>query len=112
MTKAEAGKLLAECRHRIDAIDLELRDLLNRRTEIVVDVLRAKDVLEMPIYEANREELVLNRVAEGNPGPLDDESLRRVFGTLMQEMRVFQEMLRQPDSDAARSRRKAAEPSE
>ena len=70
MTKAEAEKMLAECRQRIDAIDLELRDLLNRRSEIVIDVLHAKNVLDMPIYEANREELVLNRVTEGNPGPL------------------------------------------
>ncbi|SRR5258708_36462699 len=90
MTKAEAEQLLTECRRQIDLIDLELRDLLNRRTAIVVDVLRAKDVLEMPVYEANREEMVLEKVTEGNPGPLDDVSLRRVFETLMQEMRTFQ----------------------
>ena len=112
MTKAEAEKMLAECRQRIDAIDLELRDLLNRRSEIVIDVLRAKNVLDMPIYEANREELVLNRVTEGNPGPLADESLRRLFGTLMQEMRVFQDMLRRREADASPSRGRAAEPSE
>jgi len=112
MTKAEAEQLLAECREKIDAIDLELRDLLNRRSEIVVDVLRAKNVLEMPIYEANREELVLKRVTEGNPGPLNDESLRRLFGALMQEMRVFQDMLRRQDVRAEPSRHGAAEPVE
>jgi chorismate mutase len=112
MTRAEAERLLAECRTQIDAIDLELRALLNRRSEIVIDVLRAKNVLEMPIYEANREELVLKRVTEGNPGPLNDESLRRLFGTLMEEMRVFQDMLRQRDVHAKQSRGGAAEPAE
>lgn len=112
MTKAEAEQLLAECRRRIDAIDLELRDLLNRRTEIVVDVLRAKDVLEMPVYEANREETVLRKVVEGNPGPLDDASLQRLFGTLMEEMRVFQGSRRRQSGHGEETRQSAAEPSE
>ncbi len=90
MTEAEARETLAECRRKIDAIDRQLRDLLNQRTEIVIDVLRMKDVLQMPILEANREEHVLRNVAEGNRGPLGDESLRRVFETLMGEMREFQ----------------------
>lgn len=109
MTKAEAEQLLAECRRRIDAIDLELRDLLNRRTGIVVDVLRAKDVLEMPVYEANREDLVLRRVTEGNSGPLDNESLRRLFGALMEEMRMFQTARREQSQPARKS---ATEPAE
>jgi chorismate mutase len=110
MTKAEADELLAECRRKIDAIDLELRNLLNRRTEIVVDVLRAKDALEMPVYEANREELVLQRVTEGNPGPLEDASVRRLFACLMQEMRVFQDSRRQ--RHAEQPRHSATEPAE
>ncbi|MEQ1884542.1 MAG: chorismate mutase [Bryobacteraceae bacterium] len=90
MTKVEAEQLLAESRKQIDAIDLQLRELFNRRTKIVEDVLRAKDALHMPVYEASREEAVLNRITDGNPGPLDDASFRRVFGTLMQVMREFQ----------------------
>ncbi|MEQ1949003.1 MAG: chorismate mutase [Bryobacteraceae bacterium] len=90
MTKAEAEQLLADSRKRIDELDLQLRDLLNRRTKIVEDVLRAKDALHMQVYEAGREEAVLNKITEGNPGPLDDASFRRLFGTLMQVMREFQ----------------------
>ena len=54
MTQAEAQALLAECRRKIDALDLELRELLNRRAGIVDDVVRAKEALAMPVYEASR----------------------------------------------------------
>jgi len=50
MTQAEAQALLADCRRKIDAIDVELRDLLNRRARIVDDVVRAKEALGMPVY--------------------------------------------------------------
>ena len=94
MTPAEAEHLLTECRRRIDAIDLELRDLLNQRTQIVVEVLRAKEVLAMPVYEAKRENDVVENVTTGNPGPLDNDSLRRLFECLMKEMRTFQQQRR------------------
>jgi len=47
MTQAEAKALLAECRRKIDALDLELRELLNRRAGIVDDVVHAKEALAM-----------------------------------------------------------------
>jgi chorismate mutase len=106
MTQAEAEWQLAECRRKIDEIDRQLRDLLNKRTEIVVDVLRMKDELTMPVYEANREEAVLRNVTEGNQGPLDNAMLKRLFETLMAEMRTFQQQRRAQatGSDAADSK--------
>lgn len=92
MTQAEADWLLAECRRKIDQIDLELRDLLNRRATIVDDVVRAKEILAMPVYEARREEEVVRRVTAGNPGPLSQEALRNIFESIMREMRQIQEM--------------------
>jgi chorismate mutase-like protein len=94
MTPTEAQQALAECRRRIDAIDRELRDLLNKRTEIVVDVLRMKDELGLPIQEPNREQHVIRNVTDGNPGPLPNESVQRLFECLMHEMREFQKLRR------------------
>jgi chorismate mutase len=92
MTPAEAEWLLAECRRKIDALDLQLRQLLNQRAEIVKDVVRAKEQLSMPVYEARREEDVVRKVLTGNPGPLSDDALRHVFETIMGEMRQIQEV--------------------
>jgi len=92
MTPAEAEALLTGCRQKIDAIDAQLRDLLNRRATIVEGVVRSKEALAMPIYEPKREENVVRRVTEGNPGPLGDEAFRRIFETIMAEMRAIQQL--------------------
>ena len=92
MTQAHAQGLLAECRRRIDALDLELRDLLNRRAEIVEDVVRAKEALAMPVYEAAREEDVVRKVIADNPGPLSDQAFRHIFESIMREMRLIQQV--------------------
>jgi len=92
MNQAEAEELLAKCRRRIDALDLELRELLNRRAGIVDDVVRAKEALAMPVYEAAREEDVVRKVIDGNPGPLSDQAFRHIFETIMREMRMIQQV--------------------
>ena len=92
MTRTEAEALLAECRRKIDAIDVELRDLLNRRARIVDEVVRAKEALGMPVYEAAREEEVVRKATTGNPGPLGDQALRHIFETIMREMRMIQQV--------------------
>jgi len=92
MTEVEAKALLAECRRKIDALDLELRELLNRRAGIVDDVVHAKEALAMPVYEAAREEDVVRKVTSGNTGPLSDEAFRHIFETIMREMRMIQEV--------------------
>jgi chorismate mutase len=92
MTRTEAEELLANCRRKIDAIDVELRDLLNRRAGIVDDVVRAKETLGMPVYEAAREEEVVRKATTANPGPLSDSAFRHIFETIMQEMRMIQQV--------------------
>ena len=92
MTRTEAEELLANCRRKIGAIDVELRDLLNRRAGIVDDVVRAKETLGMPVYEAAREEEVVRKATTANPGPLSDSAFRHIFETIMQEMRMIQQV--------------------
>jgi len=91
MTPAEAAALLAECRKKIDAVDVQLRETLNRRAAIVADVVRAKESLGLPVYEPKREQDVVRKVAEGNPGPLSDAALEHIFEIIMREMRALQE---------------------
>lgn len=92
MTRQEAEALLAECRRRIDAIDSQLRDLLNQRAAIVDDVVRAKETLVIPILEPRREEEVIRNAANGNPGPLSNDAFHNIFEVIMREMRQIQQI--------------------
>lgn len=92
MTQAEAEWLLAECRRKIDALDVQLRDLLNQRAEVVGDVVRAKQILSMPVLEVTREEEVVHRAVAGNTGPLSAEAITQIFQAIMKEMRELQHM--------------------
>jgi len=92
MTQAEAEWSLAECRRKIDALDVQLRDLLNQRARIVDDVVRAKEALGVPVYEPKREAEVIRKATNANPGPLSDEAFRHIFEAIMQEMRQIQQV--------------------
>ena len=87
MTEAEAEWLLAECRRKIDLLDFELRQLLNDRATIAHDVVRAKRVLGLPVFQPQREEQVLRRVRVANPGPLSDDAIERIFQIIIREVR-------------------------
>ena len=95
MTQQEADRTLAECRQRIDAIDLELLRLLNQRTSVVEEIVRVKNALEMPIFEPRREDAVFRNVTSHNAGPLTADALQRIFARIMDEMRSLQYIRRQ-----------------
>ena len=81
---------LAECRRKIDLLDLKLLALLNERTQIVEEIGRIKRDLSLPIYEPRREEEVFRNVLGSNAGPLSAEAVKRVFERIIDEMRNIQ----------------------
>ena len=81
---------LAECRKKIDVLDLKLLALLNERTQIVEEIGRIKRNLSLPIYEPRREEDVFRNVLASNSGPLSAEAVKRVFERIIDEMRNIQ----------------------
>jgi chorismate mutase-like protein len=93
MTEPKAEDLV-DCRVRIDAIDVELLALLNRRTEIVEEIGRIKESLAIGIYEPKREEQVFANVLSHNGGPLPAEAVKRIFERIIDEMRTVQKMNR------------------
>ena len=81
---------LTLCRVQIDALDRELLELLNRRTEIVEQIGRIKQTLALGIYEPKREEQVFTNVLSHNAGPLPPEAVKRIFERIIDEMRRIQ----------------------
>jgi chorismate mutase len=100
MTRDEALQALSRCREQIDAIDLELLELLNRRTRVVEEIGRMKESLTLPIYEPKREDDVFRNVISHNSGPLTPEALQRIFERIIDEMRSLQRMRRQQQQGA------------
>lgn len=81
---------LERCRILIDDIDVQLLELLNRRTTVVEEIGRIKQELRLPIYEPKREDQVFENVTANNHGPLPDGAVKRVFERIIDEMRTVQ----------------------
>lgn len=104
MNKADQDgfEKLADCRRRIDAVDLLILDLLNQRTAIVEEIGRIKQELTMPIYEPQREDQVFENVTTHNKGPLAPDAVHRVFERIIDEMRTVQrDRMRERTGDGA-----------
>ncbi len=76
---------LSQLRQRIDEIDRQLLQLISGRAGIALEVARVKREAgeEVCFYRPEREAEILRRIKAENPGPLDDESVVRVFRELM-----------------------------
>ena len=90
---------LAECRKRIDAVDVKLLEMLNERTRIVEEIGQIKQRLGLPIYEPKREDDVFRNVLNHNHGPLPAEAVKRLFERIIDEMRTLQKMRRALSGD-------------
>jgi chorismate mutase len=95
VTREQALSALAEYRKTIDALDLQLLELLNQRTRVVEEIGRTKESLAMPIYEPKREEDVFRNVTDHNHGPLTADAVKGIFERIIDEMRTLQQMRRQ-----------------
>jgi chorismate mutase len=82
---------LADCRRRIDVLDIEIVELLNERTEIVHEIGRIKRQFALPIYEPKREDQVFENVTSHNSGPMTSDALKRIFERIIDEMRTIQQ---------------------
>ena len=80
---SENQSALAAARGRIDAIDRQLRALLNQRAACAQEVARIKaqsGSAEPPVYyRPEREAQIIARLREENEGPLPDAHVERLF---------------------------------
>jgi chorismate mutase len=80
-------KTLEQWRSEIDQLDDVLLRLLNRRAEIAGEIAVIKVASGLPALDAAREARVLSRIAAQNTGPLDDQSVRAIFSSIIHETR-------------------------
>jgi chorismate mutase/prephenate dehydratase len=87
---------LNEIRDRIDRIDRQLHELLNRRAGAaheIAEIKRGHDP-EAFFYRPEREAQILRQVKERNRGPLDDEEVVRLFREIMSACLALEQPLR------------------
>ena len=71
----------------IDELDLQLVELLNRRSQCAIEIGKIKREIGLPVYSPTREAEVLSNVTRHNKGPLDNEAIRRLFERIIDESR-------------------------
>ena len=97
---SEPDARLASCRKQIDDTDQQIVALLNQRARIVAEVGKIKQEAHLPVAAPAREQQVLDHIVQlGGAGPLPPDRLRRIYQTVIQEMRTWEEVLSEEGED-------------
>jgi chorismate mutase/prephenate dehydratase len=84
-------------RGQIDKLDLQILDLVNKRSELAASIGKAKTDQGGDVFSPAREEEVLQNVLAANAksgGPLGDKSIRAVFREIISASRSLQKVLK------------------
>lgn len=83
---------LESLRAEIDALDVEIVRLLNRRTTLGLAAGRAKTRKGRPLTDVERERDVLVRISLANEGPLPQGELLALYRHLIETMTHLEEI--------------------
>jgi len=72
-------------RRKIDAIDTAMLHLLNLRAELSIEVGRMKFDAGVPLRAPEREQEIVTRMKQANPGPLDGETIGKIYHLILDE---------------------------
>lgn len=86
---------IAELRDEIDALDEQLVALLNARATCALEIGEIKRVVQMEIYQPDRERAVLQHVRAVNRGPLNGDAIARLFERIIDEARRLERVVQQ-----------------
>jgi chorismate mutase/prephenate dehydratase len=80
-----SDKDIQSVRNKIDALDEQLRALINQRASLAQEIARLKkDTDASPqFYRPEREAEILRSIKQKNDGPLPDEEMARLFREIM-----------------------------
>ena len=81
---------LSDWRNRIDEIDRELVQILNKRADCVLNLAPLKRAQKMDVLDEVREERVRSNIRSANGGPLADDAVIEVIERVMAVMRELQ----------------------
>lgn len=93
MSMGEEKRTLEQVRQDIDGIDRDLVDLLSRRAELAKEIGRIKGLDQKPFFTPEREREIYERLAEINPGPLQNRQIVSIFREIISAARAAEKPL-------------------
>jgi chorismate mutase len=92
-SKASAETVeLDALRSQIDALDVQIVKLLNRRAQLGLQAGHTKVRTGRPVADADREREVLVRVAMANDGPMPQDALLALYRQLIETIKRLEEL--------------------
>jgi chorismate mutase len=87
MDEPELNANIQGLRAQLDEVDREIVQTLNKRALLVQELAAIKSEAGVALYDPEREEEILQRVAEENAGPIYDATMREIFEIIMHRIR-------------------------
>lgn len=81
---------ISDWRQKIDELDEQIVQLINRRAEAAKAIGKLKEKDTMPVYEPKREQKVFEHVRQVNPGPLSNTEVVDIYERIIDVMRAIQ----------------------
>jgi chorismate mutase/prephenate dehydratase len=88
--KNDFKKELKSLRNKIDDIDRNLVELLNKRAEVVMKIKKLKEKHDIPLYDAKREEDLINQIIKYNKGPLYNDNIIQIFESILRNVQILE----------------------
>jgi len=88
-SKNDFKEKLNEYREEIDKIDKNIVDLLNRRAVVVMEIKKLKEERNIPLYDARREDELLENIIKYNKGPLYSDNISQIFECILRNVQVL-----------------------
>jgi chorismate mutase/prephenate dehydratase len=79
-----------ELRNKIDVLDEEIVNLLNKRTEIALEIGKLKSNSDSSYYVPHREQAIIKRLTTINKGPFPNDGLVNVYSEIMSACRSLE----------------------
>ncbi|MDY0211399.1 MAG: chorismate mutase [Desulfuromonadaceae bacterium] len=79
-----------DLRIKIDQLDQELLRIFNQRAGLALQIGHVKKELDLPVYNPDREQYIFDKMQQLNPGPLDNQAIKRLFERVIDESRTLE----------------------
>ncbi|MBU4313763.1 MAG: chorismate mutase [Actinobacteria bacterium] len=81
---------LKKYREEINEIDKNIVNFLNKRAEAVMKIKRLKEDRDVPLYDAKREEELINNIIKYNKGPLYNDNIIQIFESILRNVQILE----------------------
>ncbi|MBI4683953.1 MAG: prephenate dehydratase [Nitrospirae bacterium] len=85
---------LENFRKKIDKIDDDILEILNKRAQYVLEVGNIKRRKKVKFYKPEREKKILERLATNNDGPFPNDALKSIYREILSASLALEEPLR------------------